>query len=136
MQPGNGGNVRPRPQLLGRAWPARLASKGQAVSETRVPSVQEVSVLAETFRLLGDPTRLRILFYCLDGPKPVNDIAASLDLSQTLVSHHLRLLRAARLMKGERRSKQVFYQLADCHVSDMLTDMAIHMNEEDAEQEA
>ena len=51
-----------------------------------------VTILAETFRLLGDPSRLRILLYCLKSPRSVGDIAKSLDLSQTLVSHHLRLL--------------------------------------------
>ncbi len=94
------------------------------------PSHQDISVLAETFRLLGDPSRLRILFFCLSGPRSVGDIAESLDLSQTLVSHHLRLLRGARLVKGERQSKQVFYEIADRHVSDMLIDMASHINEE------
>lgn len=63
-------------------------------------SQNDVTVLAETFRLLGDPTRLRILLFCLPGPKSVGDIVESLGLSQTLVSHHLRLLRGARLVRG------------------------------------
>lgn len=89
----------------------------------------ETALLAETFRLLGDPTRLRILLRCLPGPQPVGAIAGELGLSQSLVSHHLRLLRGARLVRGERRAKQVFYALADSHVSDMLRDMAIHVAE-------
>ena len=93
-------------------------------------SQNDVTVLAETFRLLGDPTRLRILLFCLPGPKSVGDIVESLGLSQTLVSHHLRLLRGARLVRGERRSKQVFYEVGDSHVSDMLIDMATHIDEE------
>lgn len=97
-------------------------------------SQHDVTVLAETFRLLGDPTRLRILLFCLPGPKSVGDIVESLDLSQTLVSHHLRLLRGARLVRGERRSKQVFYEVADSHVSDMLIDMAIHIDEDHADE--
>lgn len=91
-------------------------------------------VLAETFRLLGDPTRLRILFFCLDAPRAVGDIAQSLNLSQPLVSHHLRLLRGARLVRGQRQAKQVFYELADKHVSDMLADMAHHVAEEHADE--
>lgn len=94
------------------------------------PTHQEITTLAETFRLLGDPTRLRILFFCLSEAKAVGDIADSLALSQALVSHHLRLLRAARLVKGERRAKQVFYEAADDHVSDILVDMAQHIREE------
>lgn len=96
-------------------------------------SGQEVVILAETFRLLGDPTRLRILLFCLVQPKSVGDIAESLELSQTLVSHHLRLLRGARLVRGERRSRQIFYQVADDHVSDVLIDMAHHIHEEHSE---
>jgi len=94
----------------------------------------EIVMLAETFRLLGDPTRLRILLFCLGGPQAVGDIAENLDLSQTLVSHHLRLLRGARLVRGERRSRQVFYALSDKHVSDMLMDMASHIAEDDADE--
>ncbi|MEK1891076.1 MAG: metalloregulator ArsR/SmtB family transcription factor [Phyllobacterium sp.] len=94
------------------------------------PAAPELTVLAETFRLLGDPTRLRILFFCLEEPRSVGDIAASLDLSQSLVSHHLRLLRGARLVRGNRQAKQIFYELADKHVSDMLVDMAHHVGEE------
>lgn len=90
----------------------------------------ETTVLAETFRLLGDSTRLRILLFCSEGPESVGDIAESLGLSQTLVSHHLRLLRGARLVGSERRGKQVFYQLADRHMSDMLIGMVDHINED------
>ena len=97
---------------------------------SNLPAATELTVLAETFRLLGDPTRLRILFFCLEGPKSVGEIAAGLDLSQSLVSHHLRLLRGARLVRGNRQAKQIFYELADKHVSDMLADMAHHVGEE------
>jgi DNA-binding transcriptional ArsR family regulator len=95
-----------------------------------MPAPQEMTILAETFRLLGDPTRLRILFSCMAQAQSVGDIAAGLGLSQSLVSHHLRLLRGARLVRGERRAKQVFYALADRHVSDMLADMATHIAED------
>lgn len=97
------------------------------------PLPPELTVLAETFRLLGDPTRLRILLFCLEAPRSVGDIAASLDLSQSLVSHHLRLLRGARLVRGNRQAKQIFYELADKHVSDMLVDMTHHVGEESTE---
>ncbi|MBJ2153899.1 MULTISPECIES: metalloregulator ArsR/SmtB family transcription factor [Paracoccaceae] len=91
---------------------------------------QELSVLAETFRLLGDPSRLKILLHCVDGPKAVSEMAAALDLSQSLVSHHLRLLRGARLVSGERRAKQIFYRISDEHVTDVLLDMLVHVRED------
>jgi DNA-binding transcriptional ArsR family regulator len=89
----------------------------------------DVAVLADLFRLLGDTTRLRIVLACLDGPLAVSDIAGQLGLSPSLVSHHLRLLRAARLVKAERQGKQVFYAAADQHVSGVLSDMLDHIAE-------
>jgi ArsR family transcriptional regulator, lead/cadmium/zinc/bismuth-responsive transcriptional repressor len=85
--------------------------------------------LADLFRLLGDPTRLRIVLSCVDGRRAVGSIAESLGLSPSLVSHHLRLLRAARILRAERQGKQVFYMAADRHISDMLSEMLEHVAE-------
>ena len=90
---------------------------------------QSVAQLADLFHLLGDPTRLRIVLSCLDAPIAVGDIAGGLQLSSSLVSHHLRLLRAARIVKAERQGKQVFYSTADAHISGVLTDMLEHIAE-------
>ena len=97
-------------------------------------SQNEITILAETFRLLGDPSRLRIILTCLAGPISVGDIAERLDLSLSLVSHHLRLLRGARLVKGVRQAKQIFYEIADLHVSQVLQDMAIHISEDHVDE--
>lgn len=94
------------------------------------PEDNHITVIAETYRLLGDPTRLKIVLTCLDGPIAVGDIAKATGASQSLVSHHLRLLRAARLVRGTRRNKQVFYEAADDHVARMLADMLAHAAEE------
>ena len=94
------------------------------------PSDAQISVIAETYRLLGDPTRLRVLLACLGEPIAVGDIAKAVNASPSLVSHHLRLLRAARLVKGERRNKQVFYSAADEHIARMLADMVEHAMED------
>ncbi len=85
--------------------------------------------LAEVFHLMGDPSRLSILMVVLDGPRPVGEIAASTGLSASLVSHHLRLLRAGRLVRAERRGKRVFYIVDDEHIRSVLTDMADHVAE-------
>jgi DNA-binding transcriptional ArsR family regulator len=90
---------------------------------------QSVSQLADLFHLLGDPTRLRIVLACLAAPIAVGDIAATLQLSSSLVSHHMRLLRAARIVKAERQGKQVFYAAADAHISGVLADMLEHIAE-------
>jgi ArsR family transcriptional regulator, lead/cadmium/zinc/bismuth-responsive transcriptional repressor len=95
-----------------------------------------IAQLADLFHLLGDPTRLRIVLACLTTPVAVSGIAASLQLSSSLVSHHLRLLRAARIVKSERHGKQVFYTAADAHISDVLCDMLEHIAEPSTGNEA
>jgi ArsR family transcriptional regulator len=87
--------------------------------------------LAEMFRLMSDPTRLRIILACLDAPAAVGEMAERLGISASLVSHHLRLLRAARLLQADRRGRQVFYVVGDEHIRSMLTDMVAHVSEED-----
>ena len=87
--------------------------------------------LAETFRLMSDPTRLKIILACLDAPAAVGEMAERLGISASLVSHHLRLLRAARLLQADRRGRQVFYVVGDEHIRSMLTDMVDHISEED-----
>lgn len=99
----------------------------------RSPSDAQIAVIAETYRLLGDPTRLRVLLACLGEPIAVGDIAKAVNASPSLVSHHLRLLRAARLVRGTRRNKQVFYAAADEHIARMVADMIEHAMEEHTE---
>lgn len=94
-------------------------------------AVDKAEQLAETFHLLGDANRLRLVHACLDESISVQDLAERLDLSQSLTSHHLRLLRAARLMRTERRGKQIFYRAADEHVRRVVADMVEHVEEED-----
>lgn len=90
--------------------------------------------LAEVFHLLGDPTRLRIVISCLDESQSVGYIADTLKVSSSLVSHHLRLLKGARLVRAERRGRNVFYVAADDHVRRTLSDMIDHVAESDGEE--
>jgi len=99
---------------------ARAAADGDRTQE-----------LADIFRLLGENSRLRIALFCLDRPRAVTEISDGLGLSISLVSHHLRLLRAARLLRAERRGRQVLYLTADEHVRCVLLDMVEHVNEAD-----
>ena len=85
--------------------------------------------LADLFHVLGDPTRLRIVVSCLRAPLAVSDIADRLGLSVSLVSHHLRLLKGARLVRADRQGKQVFYEADDVHVRRMVEDMVTHIGE-------
>ena len=85
--------------------------------------------LAELFRLLGEPNRLRLVVACLNGPRSVGELTEEVGVSQSLVSQHLRLLRAGRLLKQTRSGRNVFYELPDCHVRTMLTNMMDHVLE-------
>src|SRR5215813_11000847 len=96
---------------------------------------EHAAELADLFRLLGDPTRLRIVLACLDAPTAVGEIADRLELSDSLVSHHLRLLRAARVVRAERHGKQVFYAAADDHVRCVVVDMLEHVAEPPGEED-
>lgn len=90
---------------------------------------ERLARLTDVFRLMGEPNRLRLMMACLDEPVSVGDLAARLGLSNSLVSHHIRLLKAARLLVGERRGKNVFYRAADDHVRTVLRDMVDHIDE-------
>lgn len=93
----------------------------------------EIAVVAETFKLLGDPTRLKILIACLTEPVAVGDIARTVDASPSLVSHHLRLLRGARLVRRTRKARQMYYEAADHHIRHVISDMVAHAGEHDAD---
>ena len=97
---------------------------------SRAPTFDDqVQQLADLFALLGDATRLRIVLTCLGSPISVGEIADKLGLSASLVSHHLRLLRGARLVRAERKGKQMFYSPLDNHVECVIDDMMAHVAE-------
>ncbi|MGE3296390.1 MAG: ArsR/SmtB family transcription factor [Porticoccaceae bacterium] len=100
------------------------------INESPRVSEAQISQLADLFALLGDTTRLRIVMCCLCEPINVGGIAGRLDLSASLVSHHLRLLRAARLLRSERRGKQIFYSILDDHIQCVIEDMVAHLDED------
>jgi DNA-binding transcriptional ArsR family regulator len=112
----------------------RLVHKRKPAAAPRVSDDDAVR-LADMFRLLGDPSRLRILLACLNAPVSVGELAAKTGLSVSLVSHHLRLLRAARLVAARREGKQVFYAGADEHVRCVIADMIVHAGEAQGEDE-
>ncbi len=103
--------------------------KAKPSSVVSIGSEDTIVQLADLFRLMGDPTRLRIILTCLGNPIKVGDIAEHLGLSSSLVSHHLRLLKAARVLRSERRGKQIFYSALDDHIRCVIDDMVVHIGE-------
>ena len=85
--------------------------------------------LAELFKIFGDSTRVRILFLILNGEKCVADIADSLSMTQSAISHQLKILKASKLVKVRRDGKQMFYSLDDDHVKSILELGMEHVNE-------
>ncbi|MEM6914142.1 MAG: metalloregulator ArsR/SmtB family transcription factor [Pseudomonadota bacterium] len=92
-------------------------------------NLDQTTELAETFGLLADPTRLSIVIACMDHERAAGEISEAIGSSPSLVSHHLRLLRSARILKAERRGKQVFYSMADACVHSVLNIMIEHLFE-------
>ena len=89
----------------------------------------ELYDLAELFKIFGDSTRIRILYVLLESEMCVCDIAQLLGMSQTAVSHQLRVLRTNKLVKGRKEGKIVFYSLADDHVRTILGQGMDHVDE-------
>ena len=81
---------------------------------------EEVTDIADFFKVFGDPTRLRILFLLDKGEANVNSISTSLGISQSVTSQHLKLLRVARLVRWRKDGKNVIYSLNDDHISRIL----------------
>ena len=89
-----------------------------------------VEGLADTFNALGDPTRVRILDALSHGELCVCDLAAVLGVSQSAVSHQLRLLRGLRLVRPRREGRIVFYSLDDQHIISIFKQTLQHVQEE------
>jgi DNA-binding transcriptional ArsR family regulator len=104
--------------------PAKLA----ALEKTLLGETSVVA-LAETFKVLGDPTRVRILDVLTRSELCVCDIATLVGLSESAVSHQLRLLRGMRLVRPRRVGRMVFYTLDDQHIVRLFEQGLIHVEE-------
>ncbi|HJB15319.1 MAG TPA: metalloregulator ArsR/SmtB family transcription factor [Candidatus Blautia excrementipullorum] len=98
------------------------------VNET-MPDELELDSLSELFKVFGDPTRIRILFILFETEVCVCDLAKALNMTQSAVSHQLRILKQSRLVKNRRDGKSVFYSLADDHVRTIIAQGREHILE-------
>ena len=88
---------------------------------TLIPLSQEAAArLAELFRTLGDPSRVRIISALLEGEANVGDLAEKIELSPSAVSHQLRSLRQMRLVRTRKEGREVYYALDDDHVAELF----------------
>lgn len=98
------------------------------VDET-MPDETELDSLAELFKVFGDPTRIRILYALSSQELCVQDIADTLSMTQSAISHQLRILKQMSLVKYRRDGKTVYYSLADDHVSTIMKQGLEHVCE-------
>lgn len=95
-----------------------------------VPNETELYDLAELFKVFGDSTRIRILFELFDKEESVGDIAEALVMTQSAISHQLKILKQSKLIKARRDGKSMFYSLADDHVKSIIYQGLEHVEED------
>ena len=94
-----------------------------------MPDEEVLYDLAELFKIFGDSTRIKILYVLLEAEMCVCDIAQLLNMNQSAISHQLRVLRQARLVRARREGRSVFYALDDDHVAHMFEQGLLHVSE-------
>ena len=99
------------------------------VNET-LPEETELYDLAELFKVFGDSTRIRILFVLFEAEVCVCDLAKALNMTQSAISHQLRILKQNKLVKSRREGKSIFYSLADDHVRTIINQGREHIEED------
>ncbi|MBE7045330.1 MAG: helix-turn-helix transcriptional regulator [Ruminococcaceae bacterium] len=97
--------------------------------KNELPTEETVSSLSEVFKVFGDSTRIRILWALFDQEVCVYDIAERLGMTQSAISHQLRVLKQARLVRAKRVGKNTFYALDDEHVKRIIEQVMIHISE-------
>lgn len=97
--------------------------------ETPVFSLEDVDRLSTFFKVLGDPTRMRICLELAEETLCVCDLSANLGMSESAVSHQLRILKQSRIIGGRKEGKHVYYSLKDRHVSNILNQTREHLDE-------
>lgn len=96
-----------------------------------LPAEEELWLLADTYKIFGDSTRLKIIFALMQGELCVQEISAALAMSQSAVSHQLRILRASRLVKSRRDGRNILYSIDDGHVVSILLQGLNHVRRND-----
>lgn len=94
-----------------------------------MPDLTELYDLSDFFKVMGDSTRIRLLWALEEAELCVNDLAVLLDMTKSAVSHQLKILRTAKLVKAEKQGKNVFYSLIDEHVKVILEMALDHVKE-------
>ena len=95
-----------------------------------LPDENELYDLAELFKVFGDSTRIRILYVLFESEVCVCDLAEALNMTQSAISHQLKILKQNKLVKNRREGKSIFYSLADDHVETIIAQGREHIEED------
>ncbi len=95
----------------------------------QTPSEADLENVAELFKVFGDITRVRMLYVLYHGEETVGDLARALDMTPSAISHQLRTLKSARLVKSRREGRSIVYSLADGHIFAIFDQALIHIQE-------
>ena len=107
----------------------RGVGEPDACAPEGMPDEELLYDLADLFKTFSDTTRIKILYALYDGPRSVGDIAETIGATQSAVSHQLRILKQARLVRFDRDGRSLIYSLADDHVHTMLAQGMSHICE-------
>jgi len=94
-----------------------------------LPAEERMKELAEFYKVFGDATRVKILYVLLESEMCVCDLAAVLKMTQSAISHQLRVLKQMKLVKNRRDGKTVYYSLADGHIQNIISQGMEHIME-------
>ena len=91
------------------------------------PGADDITALSDFFKVMGDGTRLKILIALINGEFCVSELSSILNMSQSAVSHQLKSLRNAKLIRARRDGRMIYYALDDDHIKDILDESMIHV---------
>lgn len=100
-----------------------------AALPAQMPPESQLADVAELFKIFGNLTRVRIIFVLFQHEECVMDIAQKLEMTQSAISHQLRVLKQSRLVTSRREGKTIFYALADSHISSIFGQALEHIQE-------
>ena len=98
-------------------------------AQESMPDEERMKELAEFYKVFGDATRIRLLYVLLESEMCVCDLAAVLQMTQSAISHQLRVLKQMKLVKNRRDGKTVYYSLADDHIQNIISQGMEHIME-------
>lgn len=97
--------------------------------KTNQPDIRELEEISDIYRAMGDYTRTRLLWVLMQEEKCVSDLACIMEVSESAISHQLRVLRSARLVRARKAGKNTFYSLNDEHVRWIMEKTMEHIKE-------